>query len=101
MSEHNVDVLFNNAGYGMKARFEDMTEEDMAASIGTNVLRMVRVTQQFIPHFKKRRAGTILTTTSLAGEMGLILDGIHTANKWAVTGMCEMLHFELAPYGIR
>ena len=101
LSEHNVDVLFNNAGYDMKARFEDMTEEDMAASIGTNVLRMVRVTQQFIPHFKKRRAGTILTTTSLAGEMGLILDGIHAANKWAVTGMCEMLHFELAPYGIR
>ena len=101
LSEHNVDVLFNNAGYGMKARFEDMTEEDMAASIGTNVLRMVRVTQQFIPHFKKRRAGTILTTTSLAGEMGLILDGIHAANKWAVTGMCEMLHFELAPYGTR
>lgn len=101
LAEHDVDVLFNNAGYGMKARFEDMTEEIMWKSLNTNLLGMVRVTQKFIPYFKKKRAGLILTTTSLAGEMGLILDGIYAADKWAVTGLCEMLYSELAPFGIQ
>lgn len=98
---YDVDVLFNNAGYGIKSRFEDMTEELMWKSVNTNILGMVRVTQKFIPHFKKKQAGIILTTTSLAGEMGLILDGIYAADKWAVTGMCEMLYSELAPFGIQ
>ncbi|HJC06236.1 MAG TPA: SDR family NAD(P)-dependent oxidoreductase [Candidatus Enterocloster excrementipullorum] len=101
LAQYDVDVLFNNAGYGMKARFEDMTEEFMWKSINTNVLGMVRVTQKFIPYFKQKRAGMILTTTSLAGEMGLVLDGVYAADKWAVTGMCEMLYSELAPFGIQ
>ena len=98
LAQYDVDVLFNNAGYGMKARFEDMTEEFMWKSINTNVLGMVRVTQKFIPYFKQKRAGMILTTTSLAGEMGLVLDGVYAADKWAVTGMCEMLYSELDPF---
>ena len=83
LKEHDVDVLFNNAGYGMKTRFEDMTEEAMQRSLNTNLL------------------GMILTTTSLAGEMGLVLDGIYAADKWAVTGVCEMLYHELYPFGIQ
>lgn len=101
LKAYEVDVLFNNAGYGMKARFEDMTEDMMWKSINTNILGMVRVTQKFIPYFKQRQTGLILTTTSLAGEMGLILDGIYAADKWALTGMCEMLYSELAPFGIQ
>ena len=42
-----------------------------------------------------------MTTTSLAGEMGLVLDGIYAADKWAVTGVCEMLYHELYPFGIQ
>lgn len=83
LKEHDVDVLFNNAGYGMKTRFEDMTEEAMQRSLNTNLL------------------GMILTSTSLAGEMGLVLDGIYAADKWAVTGVCEMLYHELYPFGIQ
>ncbi|WP_316668116.1 SDR family NAD(P)-dependent oxidoreductase [uncultured Propionibacterium sp.] len=101
LGKYDVDVLFNNAGYGMKAKFEDMTENAMKRSIDTNVLGMIRVTQQFIPFFKRKKGGLILTTTSLAGEMGLVMDGVYAADKWAVTGMCEMLYFELAPYHIR
>ena len=87
LKEHDVDVLFNNAGYGMKTRFEDMTEEAMQRSLNTNLLGMIRVTQKFIPYFKSKKSGMILTTTSLAGEMGLVLDGIYAADKWAVTGV--------------
>ena len=101
LKEYDVDVLFNNAGYGMKTRFEDMTEEAMQRSLNTNLLGMVRVTQKFIPYFKAKKSGLILTTTSLAGEMGLVLDGIYAADKWAVTGLCEMLYHELYPFGIQ
>ena len=101
LKEHDVDVLFNNAGYGMKSRFEDMTEEAMQRSLNTNLLGMVRVTQKFVPYFKAKKRGMILTTTSLAGEMGLVLDGIYAADKWAVTGLCEMLYHELHPFGIQ
>ena len=59
LDKFNVDVLFNNAGVGMKYRFEDMTEDAIKNSIDTNILGMVRVTQQFIPHFKKRKSGII------------------------------------------
>ena len=101
LKNFDVDVLFNNAGCGMKYRFEDMTEETIKNSIDTNILGMIRVTQQFIPHFKKRKSGIILTTTSLAGEMGLVLDGVYSADKWALTGLSEMLYFELAPFNIQ
>lgn len=57
LNNYDVDVLFNNAGYGMKSRFEDMDEELMNKSIDTNILGMVRVTQQFIPYFKKKEVG--------------------------------------------
>ena len=101
LKNFDVDVLFNNAGCGMKYRFEDMTEENMKSSLDTNILGMVRVTQQFIPHFKKKKSGIILTTTSLAGEIGLALDGVYSADKWALTGICEMLYYELAPFNIQ
>lgn len=100
LEKYDVDVLFNNAGYGMKSKFEDMKEETMLKSFDTNVLGMIRVTQQFIPYFKAKKSGMILTTTSLAGEMGLALDGIYAADKWATTGLSEMLYHELYPYGI-
>lgn len=101
LEHYDVDVLFNNVGYGMKARLEDIPEDMMWRSIDTNLFGMIRVTQRFIPYFKNKKTGLILTTTSLAGEMGLILDGVYAADKWAVTGLCEMLYLELAPFGIQ
>lgn len=101
LEKYDVDVLFNNVGYGMKIPFEEMKEEEILKSLDTNVLGMIRVTQQFIPYFKKKRCGTILTTTSLAGKMGLILNGIYVADKWALSGICEMLYYELAPFNIQ
>lgn len=100
LDSYDVDVLFNNVGAGMKARLEDIPEEVIYRSFETNLLGMIRVTQAFIPHFKERKSGTILTTTSLAGIVGLPLDGFYAADKWGMQGLCEMLYFELAPYNI-
>lgn len=100
LEKENVDVLFNNVGAGMKARLEDISEEMIQQSFETNLLGMIRVTQAFIPYFKQKKSGMILTTTSLAGIIGLPLDSFYAADKWGMQGLCEMLYFELAPYNI-
>jgi len=101
LSKEDVDVLFNNVGYGMKARFEDIPEDKIYHSFEANLLGMIRVTQEFIPYFKKKKGGTILTTTSLAGIIGLPLDGVYAADKWGLEGLSEMLYFELMPFNIQ
>ena len=101
LSQYEVDVLFNNVGSGMKARFEDVEEDVMWQSIDTNLMGMIRVTQKFIPYFKKRKSGTILTTTSLAAYIGFPLDSVYSLDKWGLEGLCEMLYFELAPHNIQ
>ena len=100
LEAETVDVLFNNVGAGMKGRFEDITPARIKQSLETNLLGFVRVTQAFIPYFKRRKAGTILTTTSMAGIIGLPLDGFYAADKWGEQGLCEMLYFELRPFNI-
>ena len=101
LNQYDVDVLFNNVGSGMKARFEDVDEETMWESIDTNLMGMIRVTQKFVPYFKKKKEGIIMTTTSLGGEIGFPLDSVYSLDKWGLTGLCEMLYFELAPHNIQ
>ena len=65
LKEYDIDVLFNNAGYGIMGAFERIPECEIRKLFDTDVIGTMLVTQQFIPHFKNRKAGTILTTTSL------------------------------------
>lgn len=101
LKEYDIDVLFNNAGYGMMAPFEKLPEEEIRKLFDTDVIGTMLVTQQFIPHFKKRRAGAILTTTSLAGIIALPRDGAYGAAKRAQQGMVESLYYELKPFGVK
>ena len=63
LAQFDVDVLFNNAGYGAMAPLEKFSEAVIRKLFDTDVIGSMLVTQQFIPHFKKRRAGKILVTT--------------------------------------
>lgn len=101
LEQFDVDVLFNNAGYGIMAPFEKLPEEEIRRLFDTDVIGTMLVTQQFIPHFKKRRAGSILTTTSLAGTIAFPRDGAYGAAKRAQQGMVESLYYELKPFGVR
>lgn len=92
LEQFDVDVLFNNAGYGIMAPFERLPETEIRKLFETDVIGTMLVTQQFIPHFKKRKAGAILTTTSLAGIIALPRDGAYGAAKRAQQGMVESLH---------
>jgi NAD(P)-dependent dehydrogenase (short-subunit alcohol dehydrogenase family) len=96
-----VDVLFNNAGSGIAGPLEGTTDEHLTRHIETNLLGAIRTTQAFLPHFREKRAGTILTTTSIAGLTAQPFDSLYHATKWALEGWSEGLSLELAPFGIQ
>ena len=100
LDKYDVDVLFNNAGSGMMAPLERLPEDEIRRLFDTDVFGTMFVTQQFIPHFKKRKAGTILTTTSLAAIIALPRDGVYGAAKRAQQGMMETLYYELKPFNV-
>ena len=101
LEQYDIDVLFNNAGYGIMGPFEALPEAEIRKLFDTDVIGTMLVTQQFIPHFKKRKGGTVLTTTSLAGIIALPRDGAYGAAKRAQQGMVESLYYELKPFGIK
>lgn len=96
-----VDVLVNNAGYGLMGPFEAMTREQAARQFDTNVFGLMEVTRAILPHFRERRAGVIVNLSSVVGRLGIPLGALYNASKWAVEGFSEALRFELEPLGIR
>ncbi len=96
-----VDVVFNNAGYGLAGPLEGMTDEQLVAQIDTNLLGVMRTTQAFIPAFRARREGTFVTTTSIGGHVTFPFNSPYHATKWALEGWSESLAFELGAFGIK
>ena len=96
-----VDVLFNNAGYGLAGPLEGTSDEQIRREIDTNLLGAIRTTQAFLPHFRERRAGVVITTTSIGGLVAFPFSSVYQATKWALEGWSESMAFELAPFGVR
>ncbi|MBV8326603.1 SDR family oxidoreductase [Chryseobacterium sp.] len=95
-----IDVVFNNAGYGLLGPLEALTDEQIVRQINTNLLGVIRVTQAFIPYFREKGAGTFISTTSIGGLITFPLNSIYHATKWALEGWSESMAFELKPFGI-
>lgn len=100
LAKFDVDVLLNNAGYGAMAPLEKFSEQVIRKLFDTDVIGSMLVTQQFIPHFKTRRAGKILVVTSLAAVIAFPRDAVYGAAKRAQQGMVESLYYEMRPYGV-
>lgn len=94
------DVVFNNAGYGLAGPLEGTTDEQLTNEINTNLLGVMRVTKAFIPHFRERKAGLFITTTSIGGLVAFPFNSVYHATKWALEGWSESLAFELNKFGI-
>ncbi len=97
---YEVDVVFNNAGYGLIGALESISDEKLVRQINTNLLGVIRVTKAFIPYFRKRKNGLFITTTSIGGIISFPLSSSYHATKWALEGWSESLSFELAPFNI-
>lgn len=101
LAEHPVDVLFNNAGYGLAGPFEASSDEQIVKNLTTNLLGPMRVTKEFIPAFREQGSGVILTTTSIGGLVTMPFNSVYHAAKFGVEGWSESLSYELKPFGIR
>ncbi len=96
----DVDVVFNNAGYGLAGPLEGLTDEQITRMIDTNLLGPIRATKAFIPHFRARRAGLFINTTSIGGLVAVPFNSIYHATKWGLEGWSESMAFELKRFGI-
>ena len=95
-----VDVVFNNAGYGMAGPLEGLTDEQIVRMVDTNMMGAIRTTKAFIPYFRERRAGLFINTTSIGGLITVPFNSMYHATKWALEGWSESMAFELKQFGI-
>jgi len=96
-----IDVLVNNAGYGVVGAVEEVSEAEVRAQFETNVIGLLSVTKAVLPHMRERRRGHILNVSSQTGLFAPAGFGLYSASKFAVEGLSEAMAAELAPLGIR
>jgi len=95
-----IDVVVNNAGYGLFGPFETATDDVIRRQFATNVDGIFAVTREVLPAMRRQGWGTIINVASLGGLISLPLFSLYNATKFAVVGFTESLSYELAPFGI-
>lgn len=95
-----IDVLVNNAGFGLLGAVEEASGQEVEAIFRTNVFGLLSVTRAVLPHMRRQRAGHILNFSSVGGYRGAAGFGVYSSTKFAVEGLTEALADELAPLGI-
>jgi NAD(P)-dependent dehydrogenase (short-subunit alcohol dehydrogenase family) len=96
----HVDVLVNNAGYGVTGAIEEVSDDEFEPMFQTNVYGLIRTTRAFLPHFRQRRGGYIINLSSIGGLIGGAGWGFYNLTKFAVEGFSEALAAELKPLGV-
>jgi len=96
-----VDVLVNNAGYGVNGAIEEVAEDEFEPMFQTNIYGLIRVTRAFLPHLRQRRSGHIFNLSSIGGLIGSAGWGFYNTTKFAVEGFSEALAEEMKPLGVR
>lgn len=96
-----VDVVMNNAGYGLIGVLESLNDEQIQRQITTNLLSVIRISKAFTSHFRERKSGMFINITSTFGLIGFPTCSIYSATKFAVDGFSESMAYELAQFGIQ
>lgn len=95
-----IDVLLNNAGYGLLGPLEAVEPNQLERQYATNVFGPVYTIQACLPHFRERKAGLIINVSSIVGRLALPLNSLYGGTKYAIEGISESLALELAAFGI-
>lgn len=95
-----IDVLVNNAGYGLLGAVEEATADEVRRLYETNVFGLLNVTRAVLPSMREHRAGHVVNISSVGGYQSGPGFGVYCSTKFAVEGLTEALHGELAPLGI-
>ena len=96
-----IDVVINNAGYGLMGALEETSIDEIKAQFETNFFGAVRVMQAVIPMMRKQGGGIIVNITSLGGRISFPLNSLYHATKFALEGLSESIQYELEPFGIK
>jgi NAD(P)-dependent dehydrogenase (short-subunit alcohol dehydrogenase family) len=96
-----IDVLINNAGYGLVGAFEELDIDEIKQQYETNFFGVIRVTQAVIPIMKQQKSGIIVNISSGAGRFGYPGGSAYVSTKFALEGLTESMAYELDPFGIK
>ncbi len=96
-----IDVLVNNAGYGLFGCVEDITIDELKAQFETNFFGVVRLIQEISPIMRRIGSGIIVNVSSIAGRIGFPGTPAYISSKFALEGLSECMRFELSPFGIK
>ncbi|MBU6486802.1 MAG: SDR family NAD(P)-dependent oxidoreductase [Burkholderiales bacterium] len=95
-----IDVLVNNAGFGLLGAVEESSDADVRRMYDTNVFGLLNVTRAVLPKLRAQRSGHVINVSSIGGLRAVAGFGAYCSTKFAVEGLTEALHAELAPLGI-
>ena len=96
-----IDVLVNNAGFGVLGAVEETSASETERLFATNVFGLLNVTRAVLPHMRRQRSGHVINISSLGGYQAYMGWGVYGSTKFAVEGISEAMHQELAPLGIK
>ncbi len=96
-----IDVLVNNAGYGLFGPFETASDEDIQRQFSTNLFGLFDVTRAVLPTMRTQKSGVIVNVSSIGGLTTFPMNSLYHATKYAVVGFSESLNYELAPFDVR
>jgi NAD(P)-dependent dehydrogenase (short-subunit alcohol dehydrogenase family) len=96
----SIDVIVNNAGYGVFASVEEASDEQIRRVIDTNLIGSIDVIRAALPHLRAQKRGRILQVSTAGGQTTYPNFGYYHASKWGIEGFCQTVAAEVAPFGI-
>ena len=96
-----IEVLLNNAGYGAYGPLEATSLDKIRRQFDVNVIGLLATTRSILPHFRSNQSGLVINISSIGGKMTFPLGTLYHGSKFAVEGLSEALHYELAAIGAR
>ncbi|WP_415326850.1 SDR family oxidoreductase [Chryseobacterium sp. MMS23-Vi53] len=100
LQNHSVDVVVNNAGYGLIGVLEAFTDDQIVRQIDTNLLGVIRISKAFTPYFREKKQGLFINISSMLGLWGYPTCSVYSATKFAIDGFSESLAYELASFNV-
>ena len=98
--KQRIDVLVNNAGWGLWGCVEDVSVDEFKQQFETNFFSIIRLIQEVAPTMRKQSSGTIVNVSSVVGRIGFPASPAYISSKFALEGLSESLRFEFAPFGV-
>jgi NAD(P)-dependent dehydrogenase (short-subunit alcohol dehydrogenase family) len=100
-AESRLDVVVNNAGFGIAGAVEDTSVAEARAQFETNVFGAMRVCSAALPHMRRQGDGLVVNMSSIAGQVPVPFQGIYSASKAALESLTEAMRMEVLPFGVR